>query len=135
MSNQKPNTENKKPHQSSSTPNQQISTPTIGNDKKNPAKPTETNTTTTPADSVFEDIELSDPAPQKKENEEADYEMIEKSDAPFSSYNSQPDHRWKYEDGKKKKKSEYEEDIFFAEARKREREERERWGEGGGRGT
>lgn len=133
MSNQKSNTENKK-SQSSSTPNQQPVKSTTVTDRTNPAGPTETNTTN-PTDSVFEDVDLSDPAP-KKDDEEADYEMIEKTDAPFSSYNSQPDHKWKYEDGKKKKNA-YEEDIFFAEEKKREREERERWagGEGGGGGT
>lgn len=56
----------------------------------------------------FEDVDLSDPPPDKPE-----FEMVEHRDAPHSSYNTQQDHKWKYdrdfgkdqggEDGREKK--------------------------------
>lgn len=57
----------------------------------------------------FEDVDLSDPPP-----DEPEFEFVNHRDAPHSSYNSQKDHKWKYEkdfgndqsgsgDGKEKK--------------------------------
>ncbi|EME85661.1 uncharacterized protein MYCFIDRAFT_210291 [Pseudocercospora fijiensis CIRAD86] len=44
----------------------------------------------------FDDVDLSDPPTEPTEAEKSGFEMIDHTDAPHSSRNTQADHKWKY---------------------------------------